>query len=46
MIDLICQEQSEITVVTNKVALPLYLQTIEKYVKNANHIEAGEVEVP
>ena len=46
MVDFIHQEQSEITIVTNKVASLLDLQTIEKYVKNTNCIKAKEVEVP
>jgi len=45
MVDFIHQEQSGITIVTNKVISLLDLQTIEKYVKNANHIEANEIEV-
>jgi len=45
IVNFIHQEQSGITIVTNKVISPLDLQTIEKYVKNANHIEANEIEV-
>jgi len=45
MVDFICQEQSGITIITNKVASPLDLQTIEKYVKSVNYIEANGVEV-
>ena len=45
IVNFIYQEQSEITIVINKVISPLDLQTIEKYVKNANHIEANEIEV-
>ena len=45
-VDFICSEQLEVTIVTNKVASPLDLQTIKKYIKNTNHIIAKGVEVP
>jgi len=32
----ICLEQADIIIVTNKVASPLYLQTVENYIKNTN----------
>jgi len=44
MVNFIYQEQSEVTIITNKVASYLDLQTI-KYVKNTNCIEANEVKV-
>ncbi len=34
--------QADITIVTNKVALSLDLQTIEKYIKNANYIDSNK----
>lgn len=40
-----CSDQSGITIVTNKVALLLDLQTIKNYVKSANYIEAESVKV-
>ena len=46
MVDLIHQETSVVTIVTNKVTSALDFQTIENYVKNANHIESTGVEVP
>ena len=46
MVDFICQETSGVTIVTNKVASNLDLQTIENYMKNTNHIESVGVEVP
>ena len=45
IVDFICQETSGVTIVTNKVTSALDLQTIENYVKNANHIESTVVEV-
>ena len=45
MVNFICQEILEITIVTNKVTSTLDLQTIENYMKNANCIVAKEVEV-
>ena len=46
MVDFICLDQSGVTIVTNKIASPLDLQTIENYIKSTNCIEAKEVEVP
>jgi len=46
LVNFIHQEQSGITIITNKVVLTLDLQTIKKYVKSANHIEANGVDVP
>ena len=45
MVNFIHQEQSGVTIVTNKVAFPLDLQTIKQHVKTANNIEAEEVKV-
>jgi len=45
IVDFICQETSGVTIVTNKVTSALDLQTIENYVKNANHIESTVVEI-
>jgi len=45
MVNFIYQEQSEVTIITNKVASYLDLQTIKKYVKSTNCIEANEVKV-
>ena len=46
MANFIHSDQAGITIVTNKVASSLNLQTIEKYVKNVNYIKADEVKVP
>jgi len=46
LVDFICQEQLGVTIVTNKVVIALDFQTIKKYIKSANYIEADEVEVP
>ena len=46
MVDFVHQEISRITIITNKVISNLDLQTIENYMKNANHIESAGVEVP
>ena len=46
MADFVHADQTDITIVTNKVASPLDLQTIKSYVKNVNQIEADEVKVP
>jgi len=45
MVNFIHQEQSGVTIVTNKVAFPLDLQTIKQHVKTANNIEAEEVKI-
>ena len=45
-VEFICSDQSGVIIVTNKVASPLDLQTIESYIKSAKHIEAKGVEVP
>jgi len=46
MVDFIWLYSVGITIVTNKVASVLNLQSIENYVKNANHIDLQEAEVP
>ena len=45
MVDFVYLEQAGITIVTNKVASPLDLQMIEKYVKNVNSINTNEINV-
>lgn len=45
MADFICIDQTGIIIVTNKVASPLDLQTIKKYIKNTNLIDSDEVNV-
>ena len=45
LVNFIHQEQSGVTIITNKVAFILDLQTIEKYIKSTNHIEVDGVEV-
>ena len=46
MADFICSDQTGIIIITNKVISPLNLQTIEKYIKSSNNIEANKVKVP
>jgi len=46
MVNFIWPDQSGITIITNKVTSSLELQTIENYIKDANHIKAEGVEVP
>jgi len=45
MVNFIHSDQSGVMIVTNKVASPLDLQTIESYIKSAKHIKAERVEV-
>ena len=45
MADFVWADQSDIIIVTNKVVVLLNLQTIEKYIKNMNHIEMNSIEV-
>ena len=45
LIDFFYINQVGITIVTNKVASSLNLQTIEKYVKNTNHIDFDKVNI-
>ena len=46
MADFVCMDQIGITIIRNKVASPLNLQTIEKYIKNASLINSDKVNVP
>ena len=46
LMDFIWSDPLEIMVVTNKVSLQSDLQIIEQYVKNADNIDALQVEVP
>lgn len=46
MVDFIWSDSAGITIVTNKVASVLNLQSIENYIKSANHINLQGVEVP
>ena len=46
MADFVHIDQVDIIIVTNKVTSALNLQTIEKYVKNTNLIDAAKVNVP
>lgn len=46
MADFVHSEQTGIIIITNKVMSLLNLQTIEKYVKSVNHINANNVNVP
>ena len=46
MADFVCMDQIGITIIRNKVASPLNLQTIEKYIKNASLINSDKVDVP
>ena len=43
--DFVHMNQANITIVTDKVMSSLYLQTIEKYVKNFNHINLDGVNI-
>ena len=45
MADFVYSEQIDIIIITNEVASPLDLQTIEKYIKNTNYIDMDNVEV-
>ena len=46
MADCVHMDQAGIIIVTNKVVFLLDLQTIKKYVKNSNNIDAEKVKVP
>ena len=46
MVDFIYQETAGIVIITNKIASDLELQTIKRYIKNVNNIEAEGVNVP
>jgi len=39
-------DQYSIVITMNKIASPLNLQTIEKYVKNSKHIDSKDIESP
>ena len=41
----VCSEHTNITIVINKVVSSLNLQTIKKYVKNANQINMNKIKV-
>jgi len=45
-VDYIRLEKSDITIVTDKVASALDLQTMEKYIKNTNQIDVENVQAP
>ena len=45
-VNFIYSENLGVTIVTNKIASSLDLQTIKKYVKNAKYVVVKEVEVP
>ena len=44
--DFICSDNKDMVITTNKVASPLNLQTIRRYVKNMNNIEVNHIELP
>ena len=44
--DFICADNKGVVITTNKVTRSLNLQTIERYVKNMNNIEANQVKLP
>lgn len=46
MADFVCINQTGIIIVTNKVASPLDLQTIGKYIKNTNFICLSQCSLP
>ena len=46
MADFVCSDQVGIIIITNKVVSSLNLQTIEKYIKNSNHIDVEKVKIP
>jgi len=46
MADFVCMDQTGIIIVTNKVTSSLNLQTIKKYIKNANLIDLNKVIAP
>ena len=46
MAEFVHSDQAGIIIVTNKVSSSLNLQTIKKYVKNSNYIDAKKVKVP
>lgn len=46
IVDFVCMDQAGIIIMTNKVASSLNLQTIEKYIKNANLINSDNIDTP
>ena len=44
--DFVYIDQAGITIVINEVTVSLDLQTIERYVKNTNHIDSDNVKTP
>lgn len=44
MVDFTCSDVARIIIVTNKVAISSDLQSIEHYVKDANHINSNKVD--
>jgi len=46
MADFVYMDQTGIIIVTNKVTSSFNLQTIKKYVKNANLIDSNKVNTP
>ena len=44
--DFVYMDQAGITIVINEVTVSLDLQTIERYVKNTNHIDSDNVKTP
>ena len=45
MVDFAYMDQYEIVITTNKMASPLNLQTIKRYVKNTDHISSDDVDM-
>jgi len=43
MANFVCMDQAGITIITNKVTTSLDLQTIKRYIKNANQIDSDNV---
>ena len=46
MADFVRSDQTGITIVMNKITALLDLQMIEKYIKQANQIDSGNLETP
>jgi len=44
--DFVYMDQAGITIITNKVATPLNLQIIKRYIKNTNQIDSNNVKTP
>ena len=43
LVNFICTNTDSIIIITNKVTISLNLQTIEQYIKEANHINSNKV---